>query len=83
VFLVGLGALIEMVYHVKLDLGTGPEMKFMGHVLNVDHTSTWLGALAIAAVGAGILWGFGRVFATRWGQIQEQIEAELARRAGL
>ena len=83
VLLVGLGALIEMVYHIKLDLGMGPEMKFMGQMLNVDHTGTWLGALAIAAVGTGILVGFGRVFSERWGHIQEQIEAEVARRAGL
>ncbi len=83
VLLVGLGALIEMVYHIKLDLGMGPEMKFMGQMLNVDHTGTWLAALAIAVVGTGILVGFGRVFSARWGHIQEQIEAEVARRAGL
>ena len=42
-----------------------------------------LKSLAIAAVGTGILVGFGRVFSERWGHIQEQIEAEVARRAGL
>ena len=80
VLLAGVGALIEMLYHIKLDLGQGPEMKFLGVVLHTEQSATWWGAVVVAVVGGAALWMLGREFSRRWGHIQEQIEAEIARR---
>ncbi|HEY9064070.1 MAG TPA: branched-chain amino acid ABC transporter permease [Burkholderiaceae bacterium] len=73
VLFVGVAAMIEMVYHLQLNEALGPEMKFMGVMLNAKGAASWLGAFAIALVG---LLGFEfarRRFARRWGEVQTEI----------
>ncbi len=80
VWLVGLAALIEMVYHVQLEAGTGDTIKFMGQVLNTKDSANWLGAAALLVVGGGLFELVRRRFHEKWGTIQEEIEKEIHRR---
>jgi branched-chain amino acid transport system permease protein len=52
--LVGVGAAVEMLYHLPLRNTLGPEMRYLGLSLHVASLTTWLGALALAAVGLGL-----------------------------
>jgi branched-chain amino acid transport system permease protein len=73
----GIAAMIEMVYHIQLDEALGPTMKFLGIELNVRALSSWLGALAVAAIGAVLFELARRRFARRWGEVQGEIEAAI------
>src|SRR5438105_8165651 len=44
VTLIGAAAMIEMVYHLKLNAALGPEMHFMGAALNAKGANSWFGA---------------------------------------
>ena len=82
VFLGGMGAIIEMVYHLKLNVGLAPEMKYLWLQLNTASSTAWLASAAVAAAGLLALELLRRDFARRWGRIQEDIQAELLRRGG-
>ena len=83
VMLSGLGALIEMVYHIQLSTTFGSELSFMGVGLDVHSVGSWLGAAVLLLVGfAGFEWA-RRKFALQWGTAQELIEREIKRRESL
>jgi branched-chain amino acid transport system permease protein len=71
----GAAALIEMIYHLQLDLARGPELTFMGIGLSVERWSSWAGALAVALVGFALFESVRRRFARQWGEIQGEIAA--------
>jgi branched-chain amino acid transport system permease protein len=77
---VGAASLIEMLYHLQLDLSRGPVLRFMGVDLNVQAPSSWLGALAVAAVGLVLFELTRRRFAHHWGEVQGKIEAAIRAR---
>jgi branched-chain amino acid transport system permease protein len=77
---VGVAAMIEMMYHLQLNTSLGSTLKFMGVELNVQGASSWLGALAIAAVGFAAFELSRRRFARQWGEVQGEIEAEIRAR---
>ena len=77
--LVGAAAMIEMVYHLQLNLAMGPEMSFMGVLLNAHSASSWVGAAIIMLVGAGVFELCRRHFARRWSDVQALIEADIQR----
>ena len=81
--LLGVSAMVEMVYHIKLNEALGPQMSFLGAELNTRGTDAWLGAALLVIVGAGLFELSRRTFVQQWGQIQEDIEAEIRRRAAL
>jgi branched-chain amino acid transport system permease protein len=81
--LLGISAMVEMVYHIKLNEALGPQMSFLGAELNTRGTDAWLGASLLVIVGAGLFELSRRTFVQQWGQIQEDIEAENRRRAAL
>lgn len=81
--LLGVSAMVEMVYHIKLNEALGPQMSFLGAELNTRGTDAWLGATLLVVVGAGLFELSRRTFVQQWGQIQEEIEAENRRRAAL
>ena len=77
--LVGAAALIEMMYHLQLEMGLGPELHFLGLSLNVHSLSSWLGAAAALVVG-GVLFAIARRRVARlWSEVNTEIAAQLAK----
>jgi len=81
--LIGAAAMIEMVYHLKLNAALGPELRFMGAALNAQGASSWFGAAFVMLTGLGLFEVARRHFARQWGEIQEFIEKEMKRREAL
>jgi branched-chain amino acid transport system permease protein len=81
--LLGAAAMIEMVYHLKLNAALGPELKFLGATLNAHGVDSWFGAAFIMFTGLGLFELARRHFARQWGEIQEFIEKETKRRETL
>lgn len=77
---IGAAALIEMIYHIQLNAAMGPTLNFFGVALDTSGVGSWLGALAILAVGLAALEVARRRFVRVWGRAQEEIEAEIKRR---
>ncbi len=77
--LVGAAALIEMLYHLQLEMGLGPELHFLGLSLNVHSLSSWLGAAAALVIG-GVLFAIARRRVARlWSEVNTEIAAQLAK----
>ena len=83
VMLAGLGALIEMTYHIQLSTTFGSELVFLGVPLDVHTVGSWLGAAVLALVGFGLFEWARRAFAVKWGAAQEHIEQQIKRRESL
>ncbi len=82
-WLAGIAAMIEMVYHLQFEGGSGNEVRFLGTMLNVQSMNTWLGSAALFVVGVLLFELVRRRFALEWGSIQEEIEKELHRRGSV
>jgi branched-chain amino acid transport system permease protein len=78
--LVGMAALIEMVYHLQLNEALGPTLKFMGASLNAKGVDAWFGACFVLAVGVAMFEVSRRQFVREWGHTQEEIEKEIKKR---
>jgi branched-chain amino acid transport system permease protein len=78
--LVGITVIVEMVYHIQMNQGMGPEMTFMGVQLSVDAVDAWVGAVFLILTGGGLFELARRHFVHQWSEVQEEIEAELLRR---
>ncbi|MBI3380790.1 MAG: branched-chain amino acid ABC transporter permease [Aquabacterium sp.] len=76
-------AVVEMVYHIKLNEALGPVMRFAGMDLDTRSSTTWGLTLLMLAVGVGLFELVRRRFSRLWNQIQEDIEAQLARTPAL
>jgi len=83
IWLVGAAAMVEMIYHLQLDAGSGDEVRFMGSTLNIQSRGTWFAAAAVFAVGYALFELVRRRFKQEWGTIQEEIEKELQRRGNV
>lgn len=81
--LVGAAAMIEMIYHLQLNTGSGSELSYLGLTLDSKSVTAWLGAIVILSIGLGLFEVFRRRFARQWDQIQENIEKEIKRREAL
>ena len=79
----GVGAMIEMIYHIQLSTTFGSELTFLGVNLDVESMGSWLGAGALALVGFGLFEWARRIFSVKWGVAQEHIEREIKRRESL
>jgi branched-chain amino acid transport system permease protein len=78
--LLGAAAMIEMVYHLKLNAALGPEMTFLGVHLDAQGVNSWFGAAFFMLTGVGLFELARRQFARHWGEIQEAIEKDIKRR---
>ena len=76
----GFAAIIEMIYHLQLDAGRGPLLHFMGIELNTKSVASWVGVIAVAGVGSALFELARRRFASRWGNVQGEIEAAIRAR---
>ncbi len=80
VALFGAGAMVEMVYHQKLNAALGPVVTYMGVDLNVDGIGSWFGAAFVMVTGIVIFELTRRQFLKHWSSIQTDIEMEIKRR---
>jgi branched-chain amino acid transport system permease protein len=78
--LVGMAAIIEMVYHLQLNEALGPQMKFLGALINAKGVDAWFGACFVLAVGVSMFELTRRQFVREWGHTQEAIEREIKAR---
>lgn len=81
--LTAVALIVEMVYHIKLNEALGPVMTFAGVSVNTQGRDAWVGAALLLATGVGLFEVSRRQFVRHWGQVQEDIEAEIQRREGL
>lgn len=81
--LLGAAAVVEMIYHLQLNVVLGSELKFMGATLNARSVDSWFGAIFVMLTGLGLFELTRRHFLRQWGEIQEFIEKEIKRRETL
>jgi branched-chain amino acid transport system permease protein len=83
VTLLGAAAMVEMVYHLQLNSALGSELRFLAMNLDAKGVDSWFGSVFVMLTGLGLFELCRRQFALEWGQIQEDIEREIKRRAAL
>lgn len=83
IVLLGAAAMIEMIYHLQLNVTFGDQVKFMGTSLNAKGVDSWFGAIFVMLTGLGLFELSRRHFKREWGEIQEYIEKEMKRREAL
>jgi branched-chain amino acid transport system permease protein len=81
--LVGIGAMVEMVYHRQLNAALGPKLRYLGATLDTESVNTWVGAVFVMLVGIGLFELTRREFSRQWGDTQGEIEKEIKRREAL
>lgn len=81
--LLGAAAMVEMIYHLQLNQGLGPQLTFLGVDLNAKSVSSWLISLVVMLIGLGCFELTRRRFALQWSNTQEFIEKEIKRRESL
>jgi branched-chain amino acid transport system permease protein len=83
VVLMGLAAMVEMVYHMQLNQAIGPELTFLNIGLNTTSATSWAGAAAVMLLGLTVFEFTRRRFAVQWSLVQEYIENEIKRKESL
>jgi branched-chain amino acid transport system permease protein len=83
VVLLGVAAMIEMLYHLQLNAALGPQLPYLYGSLNAQGLDSWLGACFVTLTGAALFELVRRQFARQWGEVQEEIEKEIKRREAL
>jgi len=81
--LLGAAVMIEMIYHLQLNIALGPQLQFLGIPLNAHAPDHWFGAIFVTLTGLGLFELVRRHYVREWGQIQEDIEKEIKRREAL
>ena len=79
VALLGGACMVEMTYHLQLNAAMGPEMNFLGAVLDATAWATWLSAGFVLLIGLGLFELCRRKFVRQWSSIQEDIEHQIKR----
>ncbi|RDI20780.1 branched-chain amino acid ABC transporter permease [Pseudacidovorax intermedius] len=75
----GFAGIVEMLYHMQLNAALGPTVSFFGIGLDTSSATHWTLVAAVALVGLALFDQVRRRFARRWGQAQEEIEAQIKR----
>ncbi len=83
VLLVGTIAILEMFYHLRHESSSGTMLKLFGFSVDASKSETWVIALGVFAAGAAGFEWMRRRFALQWGEVQTQIEEQVAREARL
>jgi branched-chain amino acid transport system permease protein len=74
VALAGLGAMVEMIYHLQLNAALGSGLRFLGLPLDTASADCWVGALLVCATGAALFALVRRQFAQDWQSVQTAME---------
>ncbi len=81
--LLGGGAAVEMLYHLKLSATLGNERVFLGLHLNVGRVAHWVAALLTLALGAGLMAWAVPPFQRRWRAVQLAMEKQKTERGSV
>jgi branched-chain amino acid transport system permease protein len=81
--LAGAGAMVEMLYHLQLNVALGPELRFMGVKLNAQSAESWILAAVVLITGVVLFELTRRAYWADWNLIQEDIEKEIKRREAI
>jgi branched-chain amino acid transport system permease protein len=81
--LLGVAAIIEMLYHLQLNSALGPELPFLGATLHTGKVDSWFGAVFVLLTGAALFELTRRHFKHQWDEVQGEIEREIKRREAL
>jgi branched-chain amino acid transport system permease protein len=76
----GIAAIVEMIYHIQLNSALGPVVPFLGARLDTQHVDSWAGAIFLALTGLGLFELTRRSYSKQWNTIQEEIERDTKRR---
>lgn len=74
-----LATVIEMIYQLKLGIGTGNIVQVLGMSLDVTSVSTWTGVVMALAISGFLFEVCRREFVAHWGETQEDIEKIIQR----
>jgi branched-chain amino acid transport system permease protein len=80
VAVLGMAAVVEMIYHIQLNSALGPVVPFLGARLDTQSVDSWAGAILVLLTGLGLFEVVRRSFKQQWDAIQEDIEREMKRR---
>jgi branched-chain amino acid transport system permease protein len=80
VMLAGAACVIEMVYHLQLNVTAGSTVRFLGATLDVYRVDSWFGAVFVLLTGLGLFEVARREFKRQWDAVQQDIEKEVRRR---
>ena len=83
VALLGVAAMIEMLYHLQFNPGLSPEMQFLGFTINPAKLGTWVGAGLVLITGMSLFELCRRQFARQWDKVQAEIELKIKRAEAL
>jgi len=81
--ILGVAAVVEMIYHIQLNAALGPVVPFLGAKLDTHSLDTWFGAVFLMVTSIGLFEVTRRMFVQQWGTVQEEIEREIKRRETL
>jgi len=80
--LAGFGALVEMMYHLQLNAGTGTALNYLGLQLDAGSAASWIASGAVALVALGLFEWVRRRFLKVWNEVQVIIEQRTAPKEG-
>jgi branched-chain amino acid transport system permease protein len=82
--LAGVGAMIEMIYHLQLNAAAASdEIRFLGVALHANSLDSWAGSVLVMLTGLGLFELTRREFRRQWDAIQTDIEREVKRQEAL
>jgi branched-chain amino acid transport system permease protein len=82
VMLLGAAMLIELFYQLQLGAGNETHTSVIGIGLDTQSAASWIGGVAVLAVGAALFEWVRRRYGRVWGDVQTEIEAANAAREG-
>ncbi|WP_302172781.1 branched-chain amino acid ABC transporter permease [uncultured Hydrogenophaga sp.] len=80
--LAGAGALVEMMYHLQLNAGTGTGLNYLGLQLDAGTAASWIASTAVTLVALGLFEWVRRRFLKVWNEVQVIIEQRTAPKEG-
>ncbi|HYF20139.1 MAG TPA: branched-chain amino acid ABC transporter permease [Ramlibacter sp.] len=83
IVLLGAAAIVEMVYHLQLNIAMGSTLNFLGATLDAKGLDSWFGAGFVLLTGIGLFELTRRHYVRQWGEVQEEIEKEIKRREAM
>ncbi len=79
VLLLGVIMVVEMSYHLTLEIGRGTVMRLFGFRVDAASPEAWVIAIGTLLGGAFAFWAMRRRFGREWSSVQERIEEQIAR----